>query len=805
MKNIQRILITLLVINPLFSLWAQSPISVFIKDAWSKAPLDAVAVYQNNALVGYSNAQGKIKINLSDNSPLLMVASGYDSLSIQVPTENRQVEVLLEPKFKQLEQTVIAANRGEESLRKVNPQVVSIPFKEIRQFNPQTSADLLQLSGQAFVQKSQQGGGSPVLRGFEANRVLLVIDGVRLNNAIYRAGHLQNVITIDPNLLERAEIVMGPSSVMYGSDALGGVINFKTRDPLLAEKNQKLRISGNSFTRYSSANQEKTLHTSLSIGGQKWGSLSSITFSDFDDLMSGNQRNPAYGDWGKRTFYVERINNVDSSVKASNVNLQKGSGYQQLDILQKFIWNPKANIQHGLNLQLSTSSDVPRYDRLTQTASALPRFAEWYYGPQKRQLASYHYKNNRSTFAWDKLIFRVSAQGIEESRVSRRYRRNSLESQIEKVNVFSTNLDLSKQIGKHDFRYGFEGTYQKVNSTASARDIQVDTTFNIATRYPDGGSIYRTLAGYFSHSWEINNHWIFNQGIRISDVWLESKFDDKTYFPFLFNRVAQHNTAPNASIGIIYFPSEDWKISLSGSSGFRAPNVDDIGKVFESTPGQVIIPNPSLRPEYAWNGELGITRFWNQNTKVELVGWYTLLQNAITTGKTQLAGQDSIIFQGVKSRVTSQTNTQEAYLAGGSASIESQVTKHFKISSSLNYTYGRIKTDTVDYPLDHIPPVYGKTSFRLQHGKFKGEFFMLYSGAKRIKDYNLIGEDNFPNATPFGMPAWCTFNLRTSYQINNLVWVQVGLDNLLDTHYRQFSSNISAPGRNLQLTLRADF
>ena len=107
---------------------------------------------------------------------------------------------------------------------------------------------MLAQTGEVFVQKSQMGGGSPVIRGFEANKVLIVVDGVRLNNAIYRSGHLQNVITLEPSELESAEIVFGPGSVIYGSDALGGVMDFHTREPRFAI-DEGLRLFGGAFTR----------------------------------------------------------------------------------------------------------------------------------------------------------------------------------------------------------------------------------------------------------------------------------------------------------------------------------------------------------------------------------------------------------------------------------------------------------------------------------------------------------------------------------------------------------------------------
>ena len=99
---------------------------------------------------------------------------------------------------KTLEGVVISANKWEQKLNEVPNKIVKINKNDILRNNPQTSADLLGQSGNVFIQKSQLGGGSPMIRGFATNRVLLVADGVRMNNAIYRSGNLQNVISIDP-------------------------------------------------------------------------------------------------------------------------------------------------------------------------------------------------------------------------------------------------------------------------------------------------------------------------------------------------------------------------------------------------------------------------------------------------------------------------------------------------------------------------------------------------------------------------------------------------------------------------------
>ena len=219
-----------------------------------------------------------------------------------------------------LNEVIFSANKSEEKKSDVAYNIEVIKSKDIELSNPQNSADMLSNTGNIMVQKSQGGGGSPIIRGFEANRVLIVIDGVRMNNAIYRGGHLQDVITIDNAMLDRTEIIYGPSSVMYGSDALGGVMHFYTKNPLFGINKMNFKL--NSSVRYSSANQEKTGHINWSIANQKWGLLGAYTSSDFGDLRMGktNGFSPTFG---KRLSYIERFNGKDSIVKNSSKGIEK--------------------------------------------------------------------------------------------------------------------------------------------------------------------------------------------------------------------------------------------------------------------------------------------------------------------------------------------------------------------------------------------------------------------------------------------------------------------------------------------------
>ena len=704
-----------------------------------------------------------------------------------------------------LDELTISVTRFAENKKFLAQQVHSISAKKIAFYNQQTTAELLTHTGNVFIQKSQLGGGSPVIRGFEANKVLISIDGVRMNNAIYRGGHLQNVLTMDNAILEKTEILFGPASVMYGSDALGGVISFYTKNPVLSKVPNKTVVSGTAFTRYASAYNEKTGHVNFSIGGKNIGSLTSFTFSDFGDLRQGSRYFTRFPDWGKRTFYVEHINGKDSIIANKNPSKQVQTGYKQYDLLQKILFNT-GNFTHSINLQYSTSSNIFRYDRLIEmTAAGLPRSAQWYYGPQQRLMAAWNLKLPAGTF-YDKAQIILSYQNIEESRHNRNFRSTILNHRIENVQVGILNADFFKKIARTEFSYGTEINYNDVGSKAYAENITSGLRSPLDTRYPDGGSKTQSFAAYGTVLHKFSDKIIFNAGMRHTAYRLSANFKDTTFFPFPFKNMKQKNDALSGNLGLVFLPGADWKISLLLASGFRAPNVDDATKVFESGGGTLIVPNPGIRPEKTINYELGITKNLKQKLQLSSCIWYTKYSDILTTDFSTFNGSPTIIYNGQTSSVVTLINKKNAYSWGVGGNVTAEINKYFSFSSNINYTYGRIKEQLKDYPLDHIPPIYGKISLTGRFGKLTSELFSLYNGTKDSSDYNLRGEDNQVYSADVlrgYTPSWITTNLRLAYEISPLISCQLAVENISDKFYRVFGSGLSAPGRNIVLTLRA--
>ncbi len=704
-----------------------------------------------------------------------------------------------------LEQVVLSANRDVQNLRNVSQSVHVIGARQINLLQPQNMADLLINSGAAFVQKSQQGGGSPVLRGFEANKILLVIDGVRMNNAIYRGGHLQNILSLDALSLDKVEVLSGPSSSVYGSDALGGVIHLYTRKPIFALEGEKSNFGLRGMVRYGSANQENTAHLDFNVGSNKLASWTSVTASRFGDLTMGKVINAALGSsFGERPYYVSRINNIDSVVTNRDKYVQVGSGYSQIDIIQKLSHRLTDQISHGVNLQLSTTTDVPRYDRLTDLSNSTDpkslRQSEWYYGPQKRLMAAYDIQSSQGNDT--KWHLGIAYQNIEESRHTRGFRSSSLISRVEKLDIISFTADKYFKAGNHKLRYGLDGQHNILSSTATATMIKDQTVRPASTRYPDGNNRMTNMGAYVSHTWNPSINWTFNHGARVGYTSLVSTFVSKTFFPFPFDKAEQNHLVYSGSIGAVYHPWKNGKIGYNLSSGFRVPNIDDLSKVFETTSTTLIVPNPGLKPEKTLNAE--INGIINIGSKISLEGalYHTWLTDAIVVDRYSFEGSDSIVYNGIKAGVLASQNRDQARIYGCSFQAKAKISSHISLQGSLQYTVGNVNINQVNSPLDHIPPAIGRLAIQFQKDRLNATIFSIINGWKRLKDYSTSGEDNLQYATPEGMPSWYTLNARVSYMATNRISINLGIENILDLQYRYFASGINAAGRNLSIMLK---
>jgi len=774
---------------------------VLVLNEVTKEPIEGVIVYaEGQTDFATTDVDGYVRLNLFPAGSALIFQHPFYHLQDRKLSEfsSENARVFLKEKIIRIDEVVISANKWEQNKSEIPFEILSIKASGIAFDNAQTSADILESTGQVFVQRSQLGGGSPMIRGFGANAVLLVVDGVRMNNPIFRSGNLQNIINIDPNALESSEVVFGPGAVIYGSDALGGVMDFHTISPKFSNSN-KLLVDGHAMVRYSTADNEKTANVLLTLGKRKFGYAGSFTFSDFDNLRTGAVRPDAHKNFGKRPEYVTSINGIDSIVANSNENLQVYSGYKQISTLQKVNFRLSDFLEVGYMFNYSTTTDIPRYDRLTEYNGETLDYARWYYGPQKWMMNAIKLTYFKPNKFFEAAKVTVAFQNFEESRHDRKYRASILRNRTEEVGVLSLNVDMEKVFSdESQFFYGLEYLYSHVNSAAYSLDTRSNETFNLSTRYPGGGSDVNNFALYGSYKKPLSPKKYLSAGLRYTFQNLYSSF---TNDEFSYNSIHNISSALNGNVGLVIKPNQKWNVSGMLSTGFRAPNLDDISKVFDSEPGNVIVPNPGLKPEYAYNTEISVSKYFGDKFEISGTVFYSFLHNAMVRGDFKVKGADSIIYDGELSNVQAVVNTGRAHVYGISGMCKMDLTENWAASFYGNYTKGRDLIN--DEPLRHTTPVFGLASLFYNRSKFQGEFFIRFNGNVPFDDLP-PSEKNKPYMySSDGSLSWYTLNIRMQYQLNDVFLINAATENILDHHYRTYSSGISAPGRNFIISLKA--
>ena len=794
-----------------------------------------VSIFNEDNTVSLStDKEGFADVSLiKDNEVIIFSHISYAVYRIKKSNlKNGNFVIQLIKESEQLDEVVISAFKKDVKTKRIAERIAVVSKKDIRKISPQTSADLLAAIPGIKVQKSQFGGGSPVIRGMESNRVLLVVDGVRMNNAIYRKGHLQNSITLSPNLLEKTEVVFGPSSVIYGSDALGGVIHYYTKTPQLSENNE---VKSQLFSRFSTVNQEITTSVSAELSFEKWASFTSISYSDFGDLRAGKNRNHGFEDWGKVFYSSENVNGnyVANPTLNSNPNLLRNTGYNQTDFLQKFFVPLSKDTDLKVNLQYSTSSDIQRFDGLTEltdlTDVSSLKFAEWYYGPQQRfllssQLDVHPHKNWLETGT-----ITAAYQNIKESRIQRKFGSLDRSYREETVNVFSLNGDFSVPLVNNNSRilsYGFEFAYNDVASNSFGKTLKIENgkingfsnDFKVQSRYPDGDSNFLTSAVYIGYRQDLNRKSTLNSGIRFTNIQKNATWIDETFLTFDDKDISRNNSAVTATLGYVYKPNTNWQLNSVLSSGFRSPNIDDVGRVREKS-GNVTIPNINVNPEFAYNAEVGLQKYFN-NKKFRLGAnfYYTLLDNYIQRDFVYNADGSiqQVEFDGEFGNAVNNQNKGTAFILGYTINYLGKISKTINTSGFVTYTKGR--TYDTEEPMSSIPPLFGQFEVNYKKEKLALGAEFRFNSKKDIKDFNFTeGIDNHDltpivnaNATNdediyFGSPSWMTFGLNGSYDVSTNFSVQARLDNIFDEHYIEFASGVSSPGRNLSVSFVANF
>ncbi|MFA5859690.1 MAG: TonB-dependent receptor [Elusimicrobiota bacterium] len=657
---------------------------------------------------------------------------------------------------------VITATRTSEPAADTSKPVYTVTSKEISEGNTRTITEIVKTLPGVFMQKTTHGHGSPVIRGFIGRENLILIDGVRLNNSTFRSGPVQYMNTVDSSLIDRLELTRGPSSVLYGSDALGGVINIITKSPASIPG---LRTT--TSVRYNSADNGISTRAELNGGFDKLSFLMGGTYKNLNDLRAGG------------SFGVE-----------------SPTGYSDANGDAKVVYQISDKQKVAVSYQHTNQFNVPRYEKytgVTRIFHGTGGYDKFVYNPQIRQLGIVQYDYETPNPFLDNISAKISYHRQYEGSQQQKTGSTKVAEYEDTGDTLGTVFQLVSLLSSHKLVYGLEyyndtvvSQYSEFNTQTGVRaEIPANSTF------PDG-SKYSSFGMFIEDQWKVLPMLKLVPGVRYS------MFE---YNTVLRNTPLNGNLAEtfsnfSGSLGAVYNLTALLNLCANVSQGFRAPNLDDVATLRTTNQG-IDVPSYGLKPEKSNTYEIGI------KAKPGQFNWsafyyYSDITDKIDRKRGTYNGANTI--NGIQ--VYQKFNIGSAKLQGVELDGQWYLDNLFNwsLSGMLTYTDGWNITDSE--PLMRIPPVNGMLSIRYDPVHWWIEPYIRFAD-KQDKLSSRDKED--PRIDPNGTPGWVTYNLRGGWKINRTFALTCGIENILDTGYREHGSGVDSPGVSVQLGLDAKF
>src|SRR3989339_6585 len=612
-----------------------------------------------------------------------------------------------------------------------------------------------------FMQKTTQGHGSPIIRGFIGRENLVLIDGIRLNNSTLRSGPVQYMNTVDNFMVDRIEIVRGPGSSLYGSDALGGVINIITENP----------VSTVPFTAKIISRGDSSVNgtaTRLEANGKA---------GEFNYLFGGTYKN---------------IGNLRAG---GNFGVLTPTGFNEQDANGKISYNISKDADVTLNYQYTRQNEVPLYDSYkgARMFSGTGGYEKYIYNPQERHLGWIKYEQQNVSSWMDSFSVAASFQRQFEGRQLQKTGKTTVSEYEDNVDTLGFTPQFTSKIDNNKLVYGFEYYQDYVQSrywdyntnTQSRAEDSLKSTF------PDG-SKYNTAGVFLADEWQVSENFKFIPEARYSRFEYNSIIRGN---PVVSNigEVFQNITG---NLGAMYKITKGVNLCGNISQGFRAPNLDDLVTLRVENLG-IDVPNYDLRPEKNTNIEIGV------KGEFERINWSAFYYFSDVTDKIDRKPGD---YNGVTvidgKPVYQKFNIGKGQLQGSELNGRLFIDDMFNwsIYGNLTWTEGKNLTDCE--PLSRVPPLNGMLGVRYEISDWGLEAYTKFAGRQ---DALSTRDKTDSRMDPNGTPAWFTLNARGNLKINDSIKINSGVENILDRGYRLHSSGVDASGINFFLGIEAKY
>lgn len=644
-----------------------------------------------------------------------------------------------------LDKIVVTALRKEFSLFETPDAVSVLSKQELRNNAPRSLADALTGTAGVWMQKTNHGGGSPIIRGLTGNQTLLLIDGIRLNNATFRYGPNQYFNTIDVFSVDRIEVVRGKGSVLYGSDAMGGVINVLTGTPEYASG--KSRLGGRGQLKYMNRDMEKSGSGELSFQSKNFALSGNVNYKDFGDLFAGG-----------------------------SLGYERPSGYEETGVNLKTGLRLAGNWQMTSAYQYLIQTDVPRYDQIAQRGYEI-----YSYDPQVHRLLYIRLEHFHEKPLFRKVNLTVSNQFSDEIRKIQKQNSSILQREHDKVKTWGVSAEIHSEISKNwEAVSGIEFYSDRVGSGKKEINVSTDEETSMRGLYPNGSSM-TNLAAFGQHTLS-QNKFRLTFGGRFNAFRIRAVDEE-------FGEVNLKPASLVGNIALQYFTSANQQLILSAHSAFRAPNINDIS-TFGLFDYGIEIPSTGLSPEKALTLEAGYKRP-SENGSIAFTAFRTRINDQIERVEATYNGSEYLDGQ----RVYKKENISRSTLHGAEFESVFKLNSAFSLLNNLCWTHG--KNTGNGEPMRRIPPLNGKLALQYSKSKLFGETEFLFAAKQDRLSNGDIDDHRIPEG---GTPGWKVINLKLGYSLEKIS-VNAGLQNIFNAAYRVHGSGVDAYGRSWWMSL----
>ncbi len=657
-----------------------------------------------------------------------------------------------------IEEIQVTATRGASNTGDVVNAVSVVDAERLEELQPGLITDALQGAPGVFVQQTTPGQGTAIVRGLKGSEILHLVDGMRLNNALFRNAPNQYLALVDPWIVGRSEVVRGPLSSLYGSDAMGGVVQLFSARP---------KFDGNAWTTegrvrlsYDSANLGKTVNASIAGGHDSLSTGASISYQAFDDVRTADRR-------------IQSPTAFDARAASAFVSMVD-----------------KADREWDFSVQYLEQDHTPRYDELVPGFGQTEPASEVFLFSPNSRLFVHGVHRSGGYSAWlDKLEVHVGFQQMTDGRRTRDLGSDRLRVEDNKSDLFGFTVQgNAAQMGRHHISYGVDIYYDEVSSERLQTTVSTGEVAAIGARFPDGSTM-RNLDAYLHDSVDLNDRVLLDIGLRLSNAEVELTATDTG------PAATVSNTDVSGSLGVRYAFSDTWSGIANLARGFRAPNIFDLGTLGERPGNRFNVSNTSLGPETVVTAEMGV-RFNSDRTSIEAVLWGSDYQDKIVsifTGGVNANGRDIVQSQ----------NASSVSLTGAEIAAKFLVTEAHSLNLTVNYTRGETEEEgSVTQPSDRIPPLNGRAAWRYTKSNWWFTSEVMFAAEQNRLNSRDVRD---PRINPLGTPAWGSLNLGFGISPSDRWTVVTRFENMLDRQYRRHGSGVDAPGRSVRVSVEGRF